>query len=117
MSELLLRHGEWDVIDPKSASWQYLSFRVERLRGDDHVSRNTGGEEVALLRRSHLDLGEDREPPLRLPLPDRVLDAHTGASAWEASLNSLSFSVARPESIVSCAFAMPSSGVAAAPAT
>ena len=49
MSELLLRHGEWDVIDPKSASWQYLSFRVERLRGDDHVSRNTGGEEVALV--------------------------------------------------------------------
>jgi 5-deoxy-glucuronate isomerase len=49
MSELLLRHGEWDVIDPRSASWQYLSFRVERLRGDDHVSRNTGGEEVALV--------------------------------------------------------------------
>jgi 5-deoxy-glucuronate isomerase len=49
MSELLLRDGEWDVVDPKSASWQYLSFRVERLRGDDHVSRNTGGEEVAVV--------------------------------------------------------------------
>jgi 5-deoxy-glucuronate isomerase len=49
MSELLLRHGEWDRIDPKSASWHYLSFHVERLRSNDHVSRNTRGEEVALV--------------------------------------------------------------------
>jgi 5-deoxy-glucuronate isomerase len=49
MSELLLRNGQWDLIDPKSASWQYLSFRVERLRSNDHVSRNTGREEVAFV--------------------------------------------------------------------
>jgi 5-deoxy-glucuronate isomerase len=49
MSELLLRDGQWDLIDPKSASWQYLSFRVERLRSNDHVSRSTGGEEVAFV--------------------------------------------------------------------
>jgi 5-deoxy-glucuronate isomerase len=49
VSELLLRHGEWDRIDPRSAAWQYLSFHVERLRSNDHVSRNTRGEEVALV--------------------------------------------------------------------
>ena len=42
MTDLLLRHGEWDVVDPASASWRYLSFRVDRLRDDEHVSRNTG---------------------------------------------------------------------------
>ena len=47
--ELLLRHGEWDVVDPSSASWRYLSFRVERLRNGEQVSRQTGGEEVALV--------------------------------------------------------------------
>ena len=49
MSDLLLRDGEWDVVDPKSASWHYLSFRVERLRANDHVARSTGDEEVALV--------------------------------------------------------------------
>ena len=49
MTELLLRHGDWDVVDPPSASWRYLSFRVDRLRGEDHVSRQTGGEEIALV--------------------------------------------------------------------
>jgi 5-deoxy-glucuronate isomerase len=49
MTELLLRDGQWDLVGPKSASWQYLSFRIERLRGNDHVSRNTGGEEVAFV--------------------------------------------------------------------
>jgi 5-deoxy-glucuronate isomerase len=49
MSELLLRNGQWNLIDPTSASWQYLSFRVERLRSNGHVSRNTGGEEVAFV--------------------------------------------------------------------
>ena len=49
MTDLLLRHGEWDVVDPASASWRYLSFRVDRLRNDEHVSRNTGSEEVALV--------------------------------------------------------------------
>jgi 5-deoxy-glucuronate isomerase len=49
VTELLLRHGEWDVVDPASASWQYLSFRVERLREGDHVSRRTGSDEVAFV--------------------------------------------------------------------
>ena len=49
MTEVLLRRGEWDVVDPSSASWRYLSFRVERLRDGDHVSRRTGGEEIALV--------------------------------------------------------------------
>jgi len=46
---MLLRAGEWDAVDPSSASWRFLSFRVDRLRSGDHVSRNTGGEEVALV--------------------------------------------------------------------
>jgi 5-deoxy-glucuronate isomerase len=49
VTQFLLRHGEWDVVDPASASWRYLSFRVDRLRKDEHVSRQTGGEEVALV--------------------------------------------------------------------
>ncbi len=49
MTELLLRHGEWDVVDPASASWHYLSFRVERLRDAEQVSRQTGDEEIALV--------------------------------------------------------------------
>jgi 5-deoxy-glucuronate isomerase len=47
--ELLLRHGEWDVVDPASAGWRYLSFRVESIKPADHVSRNTGGEEIAIV--------------------------------------------------------------------
>jgi 5-deoxy-glucuronate isomerase len=46
---LLLRRGEWDAVDPESAAWRYLSFRVERLQGDDHVTRNTAGEEIAIV--------------------------------------------------------------------
>jgi 5-deoxy-glucuronate isomerase len=49
VTELLLRDGEWDVVDPLSASWRYLSFRVERLWDGEHVSRQTGGEEIALV--------------------------------------------------------------------
>jgi len=49
VTELLLRHGEWDVVDPRSASWRFLSFRVERLREAEQVSRHTGGDEVALV--------------------------------------------------------------------
>ena len=49
MTELLLRHGEWDVVDPASASWRYLSFRIERLRDGEQVSRQTDGEEIALV--------------------------------------------------------------------
>ena len=37
MTDLLLRHGDWDVVNPASASWRYLSFRVERLRDGDAV--------------------------------------------------------------------------------
>ena len=49
MSDLLLRDGEWDVVDPGSAGWRYLSFRVDRLRDGENVTRNTGGEEIALV--------------------------------------------------------------------
>jgi 5-deoxy-glucuronate isomerase len=49
VSDLLLRDGEWDVVDPASAGWRYLSFRVERLRDGEKVVRNTGGEEIALV--------------------------------------------------------------------
>jgi 5-deoxy-glucuronate isomerase len=49
VSDLLLRAEEWDAVDPRSASWRYLSFRVESLRGKEHVRRQTGAEEVALV--------------------------------------------------------------------
>jgi 5-deoxy-glucuronate isomerase len=49
VTDLLLRHGEWDAVDPTSASWRYLSFRVERLSDGEQVSRATDGEEVALV--------------------------------------------------------------------
>jgi 5-deoxy-glucuronate isomerase len=49
LTELLLRHGEWDAVDPASASWRYLSFRVERLRDGERVSRQTGDDEIALV--------------------------------------------------------------------
>ena len=49
VSDLLLRDGEWDVVDPGSAGWRYLSFRVERLRDGESVARKTGGEEIALV--------------------------------------------------------------------
>jgi 5-deoxy-glucuronate isomerase len=49
MSELLLRDGDWDAVDPSSASWQYLSFRVDRLSDGEQVTGRTGGEEVALV--------------------------------------------------------------------
>ena len=49
MTDLLLRHGEWDAVDPTSASWRYLSFHVERLSDGEQVSRATDGEEVALV--------------------------------------------------------------------
>jgi 5-deoxy-glucuronate isomerase len=44
---LLLRAGEWDRVTPESASWRFLSFRVERIAGAD--TRRTGGEETALV--------------------------------------------------------------------
>jgi 5-deoxy-glucuronate isomerase len=49
VTELLLRHGEWDVVDPLSAAWRYLSFRIEGLRDREQVSRQTGSEEIALV--------------------------------------------------------------------
>jgi len=49
VTDLLLRHGEWDAVDPTSASWRYLSFHVERLSDGEQVSRATDGEEVALV--------------------------------------------------------------------
>jgi 5-deoxy-glucuronate isomerase len=47
--ELLLRDGEWKQVDPASASWEYLSFRVERVADGEQVSRNTGDDEIALV--------------------------------------------------------------------
>jgi 5-deoxy-glucuronate isomerase len=49
VNDLLLRDGEWDVVDPGSAGWRYLSFRVDRLRDGESVTRKTGGEEIALV--------------------------------------------------------------------
>jgi len=47
--ELLLRHGEWDVVDPSLAGWRYLSFRVANIKPADHLSRDTDGEEIAIV--------------------------------------------------------------------
>jgi 5-deoxy-glucuronate isomerase len=63
VSDLLLRDGEWDVVDPGSAGWRYLSFRVDRLRDGENVTRNTGGEEIALVPlggRCAVDTGGER---------------------------------------------------------
>jgi 5-deoxy-glucuronate isomerase len=49
VTELLLRHGEWDAVDPSSTSWRYLSFRVESLRDGREISQQTNGTEVALV--------------------------------------------------------------------
>jgi 5-deoxy-glucuronate isomerase len=49
VTDLLLRSGNWDVVDPASASWRYLSFRIERLRDGCEVTRRTGDEEIALV--------------------------------------------------------------------
>src|SRR5262249_47017422 len=82
------------------------------------VHRVASPKEVALLRGSQLDLGEDRQPTLRLPAPDGLDQRQTAAAtAWDASTTSPSLSVARPESIVSWAFFIPSSGLDAWPAT
>jgi 5-deoxy-glucuronate isomerase len=45
----LLRDGEWEAVDPLSASWRYLSFRVEHLSDGEAASRRTAGEEIALV--------------------------------------------------------------------
>ena len=63
MRDLLLRDGEWDVVDPGSAGWRYLSFRVDRLRDGENHTRNTGGEEIALVPlggRCAVDAGGER---------------------------------------------------------
>ena len=98
-----------------------MTTEIPATDRDAYVRASSHGvaspKEVALLRGSHLDLGEDREPSFRLPLPDRLFEVQTVARLCDASANSPSFSVARPESIVSCAFSIPSCGLAAAPAT
>jgi 5-deoxy-glucuronate isomerase len=63
VSDLLLRDGEWDVVDPGSADWRYLSFRVDRLHDGENFTRNTGGEEIALVPlggRCAVDTGGER---------------------------------------------------------
>jgi 5-deoxy-glucuronate isomerase len=49
VTQLLLRDREWDHVDPASASWRYLSFRVERLRAGEEVTRRTENVEIALV--------------------------------------------------------------------
>jgi len=49
MTHLLLRDGEWDSVDPASAAWRYLSFRVQRLRDGEEVTRRAEHEEIALV--------------------------------------------------------------------
>jgi 5-deoxy-glucuronate isomerase len=49
VTNLLLRDGEWESVNPASASWRYLSFRLERLRDGEEVTRRTEDEEVALV--------------------------------------------------------------------
>ena len=49
MTDLLLREGEWDVVDLSSAGWRYLSFHVERLADGDEAMRRRAGEEVAIV--------------------------------------------------------------------
>jgi 5-deoxy-glucuronate isomerase len=49
VTNFLLRHGDWDVVDPALASWRYLSFRVERLRDGEDVTCRTEDEEIALV--------------------------------------------------------------------
>src|SRR5437899_322003 len=45
LSELLLRHGEWEQVTPESAGWRYLSFGVR----EQPFSAETGGAEIALV--------------------------------------------------------------------
>ena len=47
--ELLLRDGEWKQVDPASASWDYLSFRVDRVGDGEQISGSTDDEEIALV--------------------------------------------------------------------
>ena len=80
MTDLLLRHGDWDVVNPASASWRYLSFRVERLRDGDAVRRRTEDEEIALVSLGGRFAAErDGETwELRWAIRYRRLDGHTG---------------------------------------
>ena len=45
MSELLLKHGEWEQVTPESAGWQYLYFGVR----SGAFAAETGGGEIALV--------------------------------------------------------------------
>ena len=47
MTDLLLRAGQWDAVDAASASWRYLSFRVDRVT--DELRHETGDEEVVVV--------------------------------------------------------------------
>src|SRR2546430_6221749 len=40
-----------DGINPKTAGWNYLSFRSVRCRADDVLAGETGGDETALIDR------------------------------------------------------------------
>jgi 5-deoxy-glucuronate isomerase len=47
--DLLHRAGSWESIDPGSAGWRYLSFRVLRHGPGDETSLSTGDEEACLV--------------------------------------------------------------------
>jgi 5-deoxy-glucuronate isomerase len=49
VSELLLRRGDWSDVDPASAGWRYLSFRVETMRAGDERQADSGAQELALV--------------------------------------------------------------------
>ncbi len=49
MSELLLRRGEWELVDPTSAGWRYLSFRVETMHAGEERKHESGDQELALV--------------------------------------------------------------------
>ena len=49
MSELLLRHGEWEAVDPDSAGWRLVSFRVVRVDAGAERRFESGEDELALV--------------------------------------------------------------------
>jgi 5-deoxy-glucuronate isomerase len=49
VSELLLRDGEWESVDPESAGWRLVSFRVDRLGAGEERSFASGEDELAVV--------------------------------------------------------------------
>ncbi len=49
MSELVLRRGKWELVDPTSAGWRYLSFRVATMHAGEERKHESGDQELALV--------------------------------------------------------------------